>query len=227
MCSYQFAIHEHLAKHFHDHHVDGNFVCPQCNFELQSSNRIQAREHLFSHYSPLQINLASTSTIIQEEKPSIQPSNLQIECDNRKKVSITNIQTKTQVQNCKVKKNKKKPIKVKSTTSTSKGYKDINKVYMINFNCFFTFIESSTNLTCPHCSLSCINIHRLRRHMVVHTTKRPYRCTWPDCDYTAKLTFYVEQHVRVVHFQLPPTMKEQRARKIVDNRNAKHFVAAN
>ena len=59
-------------------------------------------------------------------------------------------------------------------------------------------------------------------HERIHMNINPYSCKC--CQYVAKKRDDVFKHIRTVHFNLPRTIKEQKAQKIVDNRDPSKFI---
>ena len=74
------------------------------------------------------------------------------------------------------------------------------------------------------CGKSFRKIPHLKRHERIHMNIKPFHCTWPDCDYSAKERGHVIKHVRAVHFNLPVTKKAQHERNIEDDRDPNDYV---
>ena len=53
---------------------------------------------------------------------------------------------------------------------------------------------------------------------------QPFECTWPECRYVSVHKFHVVTHVRMKHFSLPPTVKEQRQLSITDTRDPTEWI---
>ncbi len=75
-------------------------------------------------------------------------------------------------------------------------------------------------LACPlsGCTRSYRQMKQYTSHMWTHRGIKPYRCTWADgpdgsiqCQYMSEHPRNVIQHVRLMHFCIPRTIKEQRA----------------
>ena len=64
----------------------------------------------------------------------------------------------------------------------------------------------------------------LKRHERIHLNIEPFRCIWPDCNHADKQKQNLVKHVRAKHFKLPETVKEQKQRGIVDQRNPDDFI---
>ena len=64
----------------------------------------------------------------------------------------------------------------------------------------------------------------LTLHERIHLGIKPFSCNWPDCSYSSKQFGNVANHVRIHHFKLPPTKKEQERLNIVDDRDPKQYV---
>ena len=74
------------------------------------------------------------------------------------------------------------------------------------------------------CSKSFCDDSLLARHERVHFSRKPFKCSWNECNYTATERGHVTRHIRTQHFKLPRTVKEQNRRGIVDRRNPDHFI---
>ena len=64
----------------------------------------------------------------------------------------------------------------------------------------------------------------LASHERLHLATKPFKCSWPECAYAAVQRIHVTTHIRVVHFKLPVTVKEQKRRGIVDQRNPDDYI---
>src|SRR5699024_9903193 len=64
----------------------------------------------------------------------------------------------------------------------------------------------------------------LKNHERSHTGARPFRCTWPGCVKDSGKRSDLTKHIRMVHFKLPSTLKEQQELGIVDYRDPNQFV---
>ena len=51
------------------------------------------------------------------------------------------------------------------------------------------------------------------------------RCLWPNCQYSSVYRGNVKKHIRMVHFQLPATLREQREQNIIDTRDPRQYLA--
>jgi len=65
----------------------------------------------------------------------------------------------------------------------------------------------------------------LKRHERIHLKIKPFRCTWPECDYSSALKYHVVNHVRVRHFKLPKSLKLQNQLGITDDRDPTEYIA--
>ena len=90
--------------------------------------------------------------------------------------------------------------------------------------------SSSSNTIKPYwcrfegCARSFTAPAHLKEHENIHLGVRPYLCKWPDCGYDSTQRNNVITHIRGKHFNLPPTIKEQRERNIRDNRDPSKFL---
>ena len=57
-----------------------------------------------------------------------------------------------------------------------------------------------------------------------HLSIKPYRCSWNECAFTASQRSHVTRHIRIVHFNLPKTVKQQKERGIVDDRKPDDYI---
>ena len=64
----------------------------------------------------------------------------------------------------------------------------------------------------------------LATHERIHLATKPYKCSWPECDFASALRGNVTAHIRVMHFKLPVTVKEQKNLGIVDQRNPDDYI---
>ena len=71
-------------------------------------------------------------------------------------------------------------------------------------------------------TFSCRN--HLNNHLNMHRGILPYRCTWPACRFSSNRSETVVRHVRMVHFKLPASQREQKERNIKDERDPKQFL---
>ena len=76
------------------------------------------------------------------------------------------------------------------------------------------------------CFKSFPNHASLAIHERVHLATKPYKCSWPQCAYASASAQrnHVTTHIRVAHFKLPSTVKEQKQRGIVDQRNPDDYI---
>lgn len=79
---------------------------------------------------------------------------------------------------------------------------------------------------CPFqdCGKSFRSSAHLKDHTRIHMGIRPYKCRWEHCDYLAAQRSDVIKHIRIVHFRLPRSLKEQAAMNITDDRNPADFL---
>ena len=64
----------------------------------------------------------------------------------------------------------------------------------------------------------------LVRHERMHMGTKPFRCTWTECVYASYHRSSVTHHIRVKHFGLPSTVKEQKRQGIEDQRNPNDYI---
>ena len=76
----------------------------------------------------------------------------------------------------------------------------------------------------PECGRAFQTKTLLRRHQRFHIRIKPYRCRYPNCGYASEVQYAAITHIRTVHYNLPATLKEQRERQIVDNRDPKDLL---
>lgn len=50
---------------------------------------------------------------------------------------------------------------------------------------------------CNSCGKAFVENSKLRRHMLVHTGERPFRCNWPGCGKRFSLDFNLKTHMRI------------------------------
>ena len=66
--------------------------------------------------------------------------------------------------------------------------------------------------------------YELANHERVHLASKPYKCSWNECSFAAAKRSNLMQHIRTKHFKLPLTIKEQKERGIVDDRNPDDYI---
>ncbi|KAJ6220247.1 hypothetical protein RDWZM_006059 [Blomia tropicalis] len=77
---------------------------------------------------------------------------------------------------------------------------------------------------CSLCGKGFVQTCDYKRHMNSHMGHKPYRCIWPECTKSAGDRAIIFRHIRVQHFNLPATKKEQRELGITDNRDASKYI---
>ena len=86
--------------------------------------------------------------------------------------------------------------------------------------------HSTTIYICDfaNCGMPFKLVSAFQNHQRLHLGLKPYQCKWTDCGYTSSGSSNVLQHIRVIHFKLPETLKQQQAQGIVDNRNPREYL---
>lgn len=74
------------------------------------------------------------------------------------------------------------------------------------------------------CGKSFSHTHHRKRHERIHLRLKPFRCKWPNCGYCSEARSTVIRHIRIRHFNLPLTLKQQNELNIVDNRNPRDYM---
>ena len=74
------------------------------------------------------------------------------------------------------------------------------------------------------CGRLFVKTSHLKRHELVHLGFKPYRCKWPGCNFASSQDANVISHIRVTHFNLPRTVKEQIEKNIQDERDARDYL---
>ena len=75
------------------------------------------------------------------------------------------------------------------------------------------------------CGQSFLYDANLKHHERIHLKIKPFRCTWPSCDYSSTVKSAVVRHVRIRHFKLPITLKQQNQLGITDDRDPTEYIA--
>ena len=76
----------------------------------------------------------------------------------------------------------------------------------------------------------CGQSYRQQQGLTRHTQSvhqphtQPFECTWPECRYVSIRKSDVVTHVRMKHFSLPRTLKEQRQLSITDTRDPTEWI---
>ncbi|KAB5583312.1 hypothetical protein GE09DRAFT_947854, partial [Coniochaeta sp. 2T2.1] len=52
---------------------------------------------------------------------------------------------------------------------------------------------------CPYCSKTWVRPSQLNRHILTHTTERPFACTYLGCDHAASQTGHLRKHMERIH----------------------------
>ena len=65
---------------------------------------------------------------------------------------------------------------------------------------------------------------KLATHERVHLATKAYKCSWNGCDFSAAQRGNVTKHIRMKHFKLPVSLKEQNRRGIVDDCNPDDYI---
>ena len=100
------------------------------------------------------------------------------------------------------------------------GSRESPPVMLIPQNRMPSPLRIGDRLACPltGCDRSYRQMKQYISHMWTHRGIKPYRCTWADgpnechqCQYMSEHPRNVIQHVRLTHFGIPRTIKEQRA----------------
>lgn len=77
---------------------------------------------------------------------------------------------------------------------------------------------------CSQCNRTFTYTGHLRTHERTHLRVKPYSCLWPHCEYLSENKSHLISHIRIRHFNLPPTKKLQSALKIEDERDPREFL---
>lgn len=80
--------------------------------------------------------------------------------------------------------------------------------------------------TCKYrgCGRTFRHIAEMNIHLRVHTRAKPYICKWPKCNYQARQLGAIYTHIRLRHFRLPKSQKEQQQLGITDERSPKEWM---
>ena len=74
------------------------------------------------------------------------------------------------------------------------------------------------------CGQSFVRDSELKNHERIHLNITPFKCTWPDCDFSSNQKPTVVSHIRIRHFKLPRTKKQQEQLNITDTRDPNEFI---
>ena len=74
------------------------------------------------------------------------------------------------------------------------------------------------------CDQSFRNKCGLTDHEREHSGSKPYHCKYAECSYATNSMGNIKQHIRMLHFKLPRTIKEQQQLGIVDDRDCDEFI---
>lgn len=86
------------------------------------------------------------------------------------------------------------------------------------------FEKCHRKYACSQCNRTFTYTGHLRTHERTHLRAKPFSCLWPKCDYTSENKSHLISHIRIRHFNLPPTKKLQNAMKIEDERDPREFL---
>ena len=78
--------------------------------------------------------------------------------------------------------------------------------------------------TWPDCPKLFSSLTLLKNHLRVHLKYKKYRCKWPECTYASEQDSNVIRHIRIRHFKLPITVKEQIELNISHDKNPHDFM---
>ena len=86
--------------------------------------------------------------------------------------------------------------------------------------------STSSYFQCPfvQCGKVFNNKRNLWTHQRTHLRIKPFRCRWPGCMYESEDRANAVRHIRVRHFNLPSTLKEQSEKGIIDDRDPKQYL---
>ena len=92
--------------------------------------------------------------------------------------------------------------------------------------CHLLTAHPSTIYTCDidGCSKTFKQIGHFQAHQRMHLGIKPYHCKWTGCGYASTHQSHVLTHIRTQHLKLPPTLKQQQAEGIVDNREPRDYL---
>ena len=76
-------------------------------------------------------------------------------------------------------------------------------------------------ITCDfdHCGGTFYNRYHLQAHRRAHLNIKPFHCTWNGCGYASVQKGAAINHIRMVHFKLPKSKKQQLTLGIEDDRD--------
>lgn len=52
---------------------------------------------------------------------------------------------------------------------------------------------------CDECSFTCTALSSLKRHKLIHSGSRPFKCTWLDCTYASNRKAHLQEHIACNH----------------------------
>lgn len=77
---------------------------------------------------------------------------------------------------------------------------------------------------CHLCNNSYSNSFNLNRHLFRHQKVKPFRCKWAGCNQRGSQKCDLIRHIRIQHFHLPKTMREQKEQGIADVRDPNDYI---
>ena len=101
---------------------------------------------------------------------------------------------------------------------------DPNKVYAVLTPANANQLPVKHCCTYDGCGKSFLRSANLKIHQREHLGLKPFRCKWSSCEFGSERRETVIQHIRVEHFKLPRSLKEQRNRNIQEGRNPKDYI---
>src|SRR5699024_1432489 len=101
-----------------------------------------------------------------------------------------------------------------------------NEVSTLRYMIKNHMIIAHTLFTCDidGCGKTFKHICNLQVHQRIHLGIKPYQCKWTNCGYASTSQSNALQHIRMQHFKISKHLKEQAAKGIVDDRDARKYL---